>query len=404
MSRSDTAEVTTKPVAIPQMDRRALALLSISHLTDDMGVGALPVMIPYFIAAHNLTYAAAAGLGTALMISSSVAQPILGQLSDRRPSPWLIPVGMLGAAIGLALAALLQTYELIWLSFALCGLGLAAFHPEAARLASYVAGPRRATGMSLFSLGGNVGVAIGPLLATPLLLVFGLPGVAFMAVPTVVMALVLVRMTRGRGAIMPGGVRSGRAVQLAGRDAWGPFARLTAVVMLRSVVFSGFQTFLALYWVSVLRQDTTAGGVAVSLLTICGAVGTLLGGWMADRYGRKQVLILSLALSSPLLGAFLLLTDPTLAMAMLLPLGLALYLSFSVSVVMGQEYLPNQIGTASGVTMGLAMSVGGLTSPLLGYVADQSGLPTALMVTAFVPLIAVAIAATLPTRGSGLAR
>ena len=388
-----------KPPASRAMDRRAIAILSFGHLADDMTVGALPAMLPYFIAAHDLTYTAAAGLMMAVTITSSFVQPLLGQLSDRRPSPWLMPVGMLAAGGGLALAALAPSYWLIWLALGLSGIGVAAFHPEAARYASRAAGPRRATGMSLFSVGGNAGGAVGPLLATPLLLAFGLPGGALVAVPAVATAFVMLRLTRRLAATPPHeSARPGRAAQPLEKDAWGPFARLTAVLMCRSVIFNGLYTFVPLYWAVVLRQSPAAGGMALSLLVTCGAVGTVLGGWLADHYGRKIVLLGGLALVSPLLVLFLVLADPALAMAMLVPLGLVLYSSFSVSVVMGQEYLPNRIGTASGVTMGLAWSVGGLSAPLLGQVADQNGIPAALAVVAVLPLVATAIAATLPTR------
>ena len=395
----DAAENLPQPAALMGINRPGLALLGLGHLFDDVNQGAVPAMIPYFIAEHGLTYAAAAGLVLAVTITSSVVQPFLGQASDRRPSPWLIPVGLLCAGGGLALATVMPTYLLIFLALGLCGLGVAAFHPEGARFAVRMAGARRATGMSLFALGGTIGFAAGPLLATPLLLAFGLRGAVFVALPAIATALILARQVpRLSAAPARPSVGAVAAKQAAGADAWWPFVRLTGAVICRSIVFYGMNTFVPLYWLAVLHQSAAAGGAALSLMLVSGAAGTVLGGWLADRYGRRPVVLLGLGLLSPLLAVFLTQGDPRLAMALLVPIGLALYLPFSVMVVMGQEYLPNRVGTASGVTMGLAVSVGGLAAPVLGQIADHSGIGAALTVIAFLPLLATAFAITLPVR------
>jgi len=379
-----------------KMDGAALAMLCVGHMLDDVNQGAIPAMLPYFIAAHDLSYSAAAGLVLAVTVSSSVLQPFLGQFSDRHSAPWLVPAGLFLAGAGVALSTLMPTYLLIALSIGLSGLGVAAFHPEAARFANLAAGARRATGMSVFSLGGNLGFAVGPLVTTALLLAFGLRGGLFLAIPATAMALLIAwqlprftarpRLSHGKGI----------AAASRGGDAWGPFLRLTGAVVTRSIVFFGLNTFIPLYWQDVLHQPTGAGGLALTVLFTAGAVGTLAGGWLSDRHGRRLVVLSAMAVLALGLVAFVLVQDVAMATLLLVPLGLALNAPSSVMVVMGQEYLPTRVGTASGVTLGLAVSVGGLAAPLLGHMADTYGIHAVLSLLAVLPVLAIGFAATLP--------
>src|SRR5512133_2680814 len=148
-------ELAAKSSGPRQMDRASLALLCLGHLFDDVNQGALPAMLPFFIVAHNMSYSAAAGLMFALTVSSSILQPLLGEFSDRHSAPWLVPLGLFCAGVGIAASSVMPDYLLIALCIGVPGVGVAAFHPEAARFANYASGTRRATGMSIFSLGGK---------------------------------------------------------------------------------------------------------------------------------------------------------------------------------------------------------------------------------------------------------
>lgn len=375
------------------MNRRAIITLGIAHTFTDMNQGALPAMLPFLMVERHLSYAAAAGLVFAANAISSVVQPAFGQIADRWSALWLVPLGLFTAGLGIALAGAAPTYLLSLLAVILSGIGVAAFHPAAARIVNYAAGEKRATGMSMFTFGGNAGFAIGPLLASGLLLAFGLNGSLLLIIPAAVMAVVLASQLPHLAAFE----RSYAAVKAeGGRDQWGPFAQLTTAVVSRSIIFYALNTFLPLYWVVVLGQSKAAGGTALTILLTAGALGTLAVGWLADRYGRRPVvLILTLALT-PLLLALTALSNVLLATLLLVPLGFALIASASVMVVMGQEYLPNHIGTASGVTLGLAMSIGGITAPVLGWVADSHGLQTAWIAVAFIPLLVAVLVYTLP--------
>src|SRR6476659_6008222 len=166
------------------VDRRAMTVLSTGHMFTDIAQGSIPALLPFLITRDHLSYAAASALVLAATIASSVIQPLFGYVSDRLSLPWLMPLGPALGGLGVGLAGLAPSYGLTFAAVVLSGLGVAAFHPEGSRFANYVSGARRASGMSLFSVGGNVGFALGPVLVTPLLLAFGLHGTMFLIIPT----------------------------------------------------------------------------------------------------------------------------------------------------------------------------------------------------------------------------
>lgn len=378
------------------MNKRAVSTVTVSHLFLDISQGAVPAMVPFFVSERHYTYAAAASLVFAANVVSSVIQPWFGHIADRKNSPWLLPVGLVLGAVGLALAGWSSSYPLALGAMMLAGTGMAAFHPEAARLVMLSAGRKHATGMSLFAVGGNAGFALGPFLATQAMVSYGLGGVAWLLAPAILMATLLCtqlgyleRVARERQAIRQ---TAGRV----GADRWSAFWRLSGCVAARSTVSFGIYTFLPIFWIEVLHQSKSAGGTALSILLGAGIFGTLLGGQMADRWGRKRVIIIAFALLSPTIWLLQQARDITVATLLLIPLGIALFIHFSVMVVLGQEYLPNRIGTASGITIGLATTVGGVASPLLGWLADHSSLERMFLAVSAIPLAGLAIALTLP--------
>jgi FSR family fosmidomycin resistance protein-like MFS transporter len=248
--------------------------------------------------------------------------------------------------------------------------------------------------MSLFSVGGNLGFALGPVMVTPLVLGLGLRGTVFLAVPAALVAAVLARELPRLATFRSDGVRR-LAAEGAVEAQWGPFARLGGVILFRTFVYFGLVTFVPLYYVAVLHTSKGEGNAALSLLLLGGAVGTLLGGPLGDRIGRRPVLIGSLVVLPPLLVAFRMASGP-LATAILVVIGAATISTFSTTVVMGQEYLPGRIGVASGVTLGLSIGLGGLSAPLLGLLADRYGVAAAIEAITVLPVMGVALALTLP--------
>jgi FSR family fosmidomycin resistance protein-like MFS transporter len=379
-----------------KMDRRALTVLAAGHLSVDLCQGVIPAMLPFYVRDRHLSYAAAAGLVLAQTISSSVIQPVFGQLTDRRPAPWVMPAGVMLAGAGIAIAAQLPTYGLIWLAIAVSGIGIAAYHPEGARYTRYASGERDATGMSVFSLGGSSGFASAPLLATPLLIWLGLRGAWAVGLVPVAAGLALVasvpRLEGRRRAAREVAEREGGM----GPDRWGPFGRTVGVILARSVLFYGLNTFVPLYWIGVLGQSPGSAGLALATLLVTGAAGTILGGWLADHRSRRAVVVGATALGGPLLLALLAAPGVPAAGLLLVPLGLALYMPSSVLVVLAQGYLPGRLGTASGLTLGIAVAAGGVVTPALGLIADHAGLRDAMLWLAVVPVVATLLALTLP--------
>jgi FSR family fosmidomycin resistance protein-like MFS transporter len=374
-----------------------MGVLSSGHLFTDLNQGAVAALLPFLISERGLSLAAAGALVFAATVSSSLVQPLFGIFSDRNPIPALMPLGVLLGGVGMALVGVAPNYPLIFASVVVSGVGVAAFHPEAARFANYVSGARRARGMSFFSVGGNAGFALGPLIATPLVLAFGLPGTLFLVLPAALMAGVMVAETPRmlRLAPEPAGDRAQEVV--AQQERWGPFAVMVAVVAVRSFVYFGLVAFVAAYYERVHGASAALGNVALTVMLAAGAVGTLLMGPLADRFGRKAVLAWSMLALSPLVLGFTL-VGPYAGMALLALVGAATVGTFGVTVVMGQEYLPGRIGLAAGVTMGLSIGLGGVGAPLLGLLADAGGLRTAMLAVAALPVLGLALALTLPAR------
>jgi FSR family fosmidomycin resistance protein-like MFS transporter len=372
------------------MRRGDLLVLSLSHLTDDVYQGALPAMLPFLVADRGVSVAAASMLVFVANLTSSVGQPYYGRLADRGQGWWLPALGLALAGVGLGFAGVLHGYWWICVAVGVSGIGVDLFHPGSARAAHLVtAGSdgRSASRFSVFTLGGSVGFAIGPLLAAPLMVVFGLPGVMVLAVPAVLVAGLLA--TRLPRTPADGPVR-GVAV---GPDQWGPFARLTGAVIIRSAAFFSITAFLPLWWVVDLHHSKAAGDFAVTAFMAAGVVGTYIGGRLADRFGRRAVALAGFLAATPLTLAYLAWPD---AVFLLLPAGIALYVPFGILVGLGQRYLPSRPGLSGGVTLGLSASVGGLAAPLFGLLSTHVGLLPVLVVSACLPLAAAALTITLP--------
>ena len=381
----------------PAVNVRGVALVSAAHVVDDIYQGVVPALLPFLVAERHYSYAAVSGITLAATVLSSVAQPAFGVWTDRRSRRWMIGAGMLLAAVGVGLAGLMPSYPLVWLVVAMSGLGIAAFHPEAARAARQAAG-RSNRAMSVFALGGNAGYALGSLIATPVLLWAGLRGTALLVLPAVVMAAILVRAL-GRTLDGHGGRRI-RPEMPSGTDDWRSFLTLTAVVIVRSVMFFGVSSFIALYFINHLGSSTAVGGAALTVFLVAGALGTLVGGWVGDRFSPLVSIRTGFTLAIPALAGVVLAGSVPVAMLCVALAGIASYLPFSVFVLLGQDYLPNRIGTASGVTVGLAVSIGGLANPLLGWLADATSLRLALAVLIALPLVALVVASFLRVPGA----
>jgi FSR family fosmidomycin resistance protein-like MFS transporter len=375
------------------LDRRALGLLGGGHLCVDLCQGAVPALLPFLAAERGYSYAALGALVLFSTIGSSIVQPLFGLLSDRIATPWLMPGGLVVAGVGIALAGPAPTYALTAVAVAVSGLGVAAFHPEGAKFAGFASAERKGRGMSLFSVGGNAGFALGPLLTTPLVLVFGLSGtLALVVFPLAAAALIIRELGRLRGLEDV----QAPASAAGGEDDWGAFTRLGGLIALRSGVYFGLQAFVPAYFIAELASTEAAGNAALTIMLAMGAVGTLVGGGLVDRWGARAVLIGTQVLLLPLL-VVLPLVGPAVATVVLGLVGFVAIASFSITIVLGQAYLPSRVGLASGITLGLAIGLGGVAATALGLIADAAGLHAVLWTIAALPVPAAVLALSLPT-------
>ncbi len=375
--------------------RASLLVLAAGHASADLCQGAVPAMIPFLISQRGMSLSATTTLLVTMTIASSLLQPLFGWLADRCASGWLMPVALGCAGAGIAVTAALDGYIVMLLAVALSGIGVAAFHPEAARRLERVEPGERATAMSIFAVGGNAGFALAPVLLTPAILIAGMPGAAVVLVPALACAGLLARPGVLGGLRASPSARSER-VAAPGADQWGPFACLVAIAALRSGVYFGLQALIATYFITHLGASDGLGNTALTVMLVAGALGTLAGGRLADSYDRRVVLAAFMLVIPPLMALFVAVGDTVGAMALIALVGFATIGNFSLTVVMGQEYLPTRPALASGITLGLAIGIGGLIAAALGPLAEHIGIPAVLWILAALPLPAAALAAALP--------
>jgi len=375
-----------------------MAVLSLGHGAVDFSGGALPALLPFLVDEFDLSYTLAAVLILASALSGSVIQPVFGLWSDRRGAVWMLPAGVAIGGIGIALASAAPAYWLVILFVVVSGIGTAAYHPEGSKFAAFVSGRRRASGMSLFSVGGNLGYGLGAIATTPLVIALGLKGGLVLLVPALAVAALIVAVTPYLLSFVPD--RGSRAVA-AGENQPQALAVLLAVITFRSLAWFGLVTFVPLWEVSQ-GHSKSYGNHMLALMLLVGGLGTLAAGPIADRVGLRAVLLFTNAVSGPLILLFVLVGGIPGAVA-LAGVGAAVIGSFGITMVLAQQYLPRQIGMASGLSIGFSIGLGGVAAVILGAVADSIDLRTSFYVCAAAPVVALALTALLP-RGAARSR
>jgi FSR family fosmidomycin resistance protein-like MFS transporter len=361
---------------------RRMRLWAAAHAVDDMYQGLVPACVPYFVLDRGYGYVAATGLTLAAAIGSSIPQPFIGMAVDRHRLDWFAPAGVALAGIGLGLAGLAGPYWLVLGLVLLSGLGVAMFHPAAGKGARETAGDSAAA-MSVFAAGGSVGFFLAPVLATPALMAMGVGATALFIPPAVLIAFVMLRR-HVRTAAGPPKARTGT-------DRWGPFAVLTGIEVVRSLLWVGIITFIELYWIRHLGSGHAVAGIALAAFMFGSVAGTLLGGRLADRFGAVRTTRIGGVAIIPLLVLLRVVPGEWVPLALALAVGIAINVPFAVLVKLAQDYLPTRPGTAAGVTLGLAMSVGGLFAPAYGLIAEAHGPEGVFTVLCVVPAAAVVL-------------
>jgi FSR family fosmidomycin resistance protein-like MFS transporter len=375
-----------------------LYILSGGHLVVDLAQGILPILTPLLAANLNLNYFQVGVVALAFTFSSAIIQPVFGVLSDRYSMPWLMPFGLFLSGFGLALTGIVNSYGLLLLVVLLSGIGVAGYHPEGSKLAHYVSEDGKAgSSMAIFSVGGNLGFGLGPMLAIFVLGFSGLDSIYGIMIPGTVAALVFMfLLPRFKKILAEKALQGEKEQEQTGSN--GPTRGASLVLLIlyvtvRSWIHAGLVYFIPFYFSAL--GSSVKPEYLVSMFLIAGAVGTVLGGPFADRFGGRNGLLVSMLVSLITIYPFLHFKGnfvPVLAFIV----GAALISTFSTTVVFGQRLLPQNIGLASGLLLGLGVGMGSVGVTILGAIADHAGLAFVMNIISLLPILGIVLAFTLP--------
>jgi len=362
------------------MNLKALILLTAGHFVTDINTGALPAYLPFIKESLALSYTMTASIVLFFNVTSSVIQPVFGYFSDRWSATWLLPAGCVIASLGLGFLGISPSYGWVLFFASLGGLGQGSYHPEAFKTVHSLSGEKKASGISFFLVGGSLGLSVGPLLATLFFKYLGLQGSLLFLPFGVVMAIIFLLAPSWRvKAESPIDRSKNPSPSGSSRRGFFPMVFLLLTVILRSTTQLSIKTFVPLYFVHSFQKDPLIVGKFLSTYLLAGTFGSLVGGVLADRYGYKRTVMISLGLTPVLLYLFF----STTGIVSLILLGLAgwvLSSSTAITMAMGQSYMPRNLGMASGLILGLAMGIGGVGTTVLGWVADQWGMVFSLKI------------------------
>ncbi|MGQ9634932.1 MAG: MFS transporter [Bryobacteraceae bacterium] len=386
-------EAPAAGISLTRASWLALVLLSCGHFAVDLYSSALGALQPLLVERFGLTLARAGLLSGVLVFSASVAQPLYGYLSDRFHSRAFMVLAPAVAALFISALGLAPTYRWLLLLVLLGGAGVASFHPQASAWVVAEAGQRPGQTMGFFISAGALGYALGPTYFSFLVSRWGLERMHWAAIPGLaVTALLIWKPPRAALAARPHRGFQWRPLAAV----WKPLVILYAAVFLRSILQIAFGQFLPLYLHRGRGFSIPAAGYALSAFLAAGAVGGVLGGRLADRFGGRSVILFSMLASPPFFALFFI-TSGWLSLACLVLGGFILLFTIPVNVVMAQQLAPAQAGTVSALMMGFAWGMAGMVFiPLIGFAADVYSLHTALAALTVFPLIGFCLAWKLP--------
>ena len=351
----------------------------IFHCINDFGQGSLAALIPFFIANFGLNYYQSATIIFCNTVVASIAQPALGYVADRWRVPWFIPVGFSITLVSISAIALATSYEMILALSLIAGLGAALFHPEAALLVNRMQSNELGNAMGRFAVGGSAGFALGPLLAGGVY-VFGAHFLwVFTAIALIGVLLYVYAFTGSAATDVVGESKSSAKSTNTGANDWVSFGKLFFVIASRSILFSVLSIFIPILYITVINGEASASSLALTVYFAMGAVLTYMGGALSDKLGFLKTVRLGNLIFLPSVLVFIFVPNIWGFFGAMIPMAFGVFSQYGPITVLGQKYLAKNAGFASGITLGLGITLGGLVAPYVGHLADIYDVQTALM-------------------------
>ncbi|HSY08963.1 MAG TPA: MFS transporter [Steroidobacteraceae bacterium] len=383
---------------------RVLGAISFSHFLNDMIQSLILAIYPLLKNDFALSFAQIGLITLTYQLTASVLQPFIGMYTDRHPQPRALSIGMGFTLLGLVLLSIAPNYGMIIVAAALVGAGSSIFHPESSRVARLASGGQHGLAQSIFQVGGNAGTAVGPLLAAWVIIPFGRSSVAWFSLAALVAILVLWRIGDWylRYHALPGGIEIAhgsrpQSTPVTRRVAWA-LTILVALVFSKYFYLTSLSSYYTFYLISRFHVSIQSAQLHLFGFLFAIALGTLVGGPVGDRIGRKRVIWVSILGVAPF-TLLLPYADEAWTSALVFLIGLTIASAFSAILVFAQELLPGRVGTVSGLFFGLAFGIGGIGAALLGKLADVRGIEYVYNVCSFLPLIGLLTAFLPDLRG-----
>jgi MFS family permease len=382
---------------------KILFIIGFCHLLNDAIQAVVPAMFPILEKSMGLSYTQLGIIAFSLNMVSSVMQPMVGYITDKKPMPYALPIGLTFTLVGILGLGFASTLGLIVLSVLFIGLGSAVFHPEGSRVAYMAAGNRRGLAQSIYQVGGNTGQALAPLITALILVPLGQIGASWFTIVAALAVILLIYIANwysksliaSKNTIKNKSISSNGKKEGITKEVKYTLALILILIFARTWYSSGITNFYTFYAIKEYALTIKQSQLFLFAFLVSGAVGTFFGGPLADRFGKKTIISLSMLATVPF-SILIPHASPTMAFIYLILTGFILMTSFSVTVVYAQELVPGKIGTMSGLTVGLAFGMGAIGSVGLGSIADWIGLQSMIRWLGLLPLLGL-IAFLLPT-------
>ncbi|RQP21500.1 MFS transporter [Piscinibacter terrae] len=405
MTNSATAALDTSGTIAPARPATTkpaygiLGAISGAHMVNDMMQSLILAMYPILKGEFTLSFGQVGLITLTYQLTASLLQPLVGLFTDRRPQRYSLPIGMTSTLIGLLLLAMAPSFGVVLLAAAFVGIGSSIFHPESSRIARLASGGKHGFAQSVFQVGGNTGTAIGPLLAAAVIVPFGQRSVAWFGLAALLGIVLLLQVSRWYAThhiAAPGAKKPVADAPYPPRVVAGAIVVLLVLIFSKYFYVAGLSSFYTFYLIDRFGLSVQSAQLHLFIFLFASAIGTVAGGPIGDRIGRKPVIWASILGVAPFA---LLLPHANLfwTTALTVAIGLVLSSAFSAILVYAQELMPGKVGMVSGLFFGFAFGMGGLGAAVLGLLADRTSIAFVYEAIAYLPLLGL-VAALLPRR------